>query len=176
MLCICSAYDEDVFNKFKKDSKGNYYNERLEYESNRRKKFSESRRNNAKGKRKSTVKTKKAYAKHMENENENRNEDIIDNDKLPFQLFWDSYDKKIGSKSKCESKWNKLSYDIQNDILNHLDNYIPSTPDKKYRVNPETYFNQERWNNEIINNDGQKINKKGITDEQFRETLIRQFD
>lgn len=46
MLSICGNYNEDIFNKFKKDEEGNYYNERLEYESNKRKAYSESRRNN----------------------------------------------------------------------------------------------------------------------------------
>lgn len=71
-------------------------------------------------------------------------------EKLPFNLFWDSYDKKIGSRKKCENKWNKFSYDLQNEILNHVEQYVASTPDKQYRKNPETYFNQEGWTNEII--------------------------
>jgi len=46
MLSICKTYDEDIFSKFKQDEDGNYYNERLEEEVIRRKKYSESRRNN----------------------------------------------------------------------------------------------------------------------------------
>jgi len=46
MLNICKTYDEDIFSKFKKDKEGNYYNERLDSEIQRRKKYSESRRNN----------------------------------------------------------------------------------------------------------------------------------
>ena len=46
MLNICKTYDEDIFSKFLKDEEGNYYNERLENETNKRKAYSESRRNN----------------------------------------------------------------------------------------------------------------------------------
>lgn len=46
ILNICKTYKEEIFSKFKKDEEGNYYNERLEEEVVRRKKYSESRRNN----------------------------------------------------------------------------------------------------------------------------------
>ena len=46
ILNICKVYNEDIFSKFIKDEEGNYYNERLEYEANKRKAYSESRRNN----------------------------------------------------------------------------------------------------------------------------------
>jgi uncharacterized protein YdaU (DUF1376 family) len=76
MLSICKTYDEDVFSKFIKDEEGMYYNRRMELEAIKRKSFTESRRNNAKGgknKDKKPKSTRKAYAKHMENENENVN-------------------------------------------------------------------------------------------------------
>ena len=43
-------FNEEIFSKFKKDSEGNYYNERLDEEIIRRKKYSESRRENRKKK------------------------------------------------------------------------------------------------------------------------------
>jgi len=51
--------------KFKANSAGNFFNERLEQERNKRAKFTESRRNNLK---------KPHMGPHMENENENENE------------------------------------------------------------------------------------------------------
>lgn len=45
MLSICSVYDNDVFEKFTQDDDGMYYNERLEAETMKRIKYSESRRN-----------------------------------------------------------------------------------------------------------------------------------
>ena len=44
MLFICQLYDQDIFEKFIKDENGSYYNERLRIESEKRNKFTESRR------------------------------------------------------------------------------------------------------------------------------------
>ena len=77
MLSICKTFNEEVFNKFTKDNEGNYYNERLEYESNKRKAYSESRRNNRKKKEENETYEEdmknicNTYEKHMGNENEN---------------------------------------------------------------------------------------------------------
>lgn len=60
-----------VFAKFKIDEEGKYYNERLEYESERRKAYSESRRNNRKKKDMNNICN--SYEEHMENENININ-------------------------------------------------------------------------------------------------------
>ena len=75
---------EKVFSKFVKDNDGNYYNERLEYEANKRKAYSESRKNN----RKKNICN--SYEEHMENENVNEN--INENNR------------KKGSKGKKEDK------------------------------------------------------------------------
>ena len=79
MLNICKSYNEDIFSKFKKDEEGNYYNERLEYEANKRKAYSESRRNNRKTKETYEEDMKNicnSYEKHMGNENVIVNENI----------------------------------------------------------------------------------------------------
>ena len=82
MLNICKSYNEDIFSKFKKDEEGNYYNERLEYETNKRKAYSESRRNNRKKKEEKETYEKdmnnicNSYEEHMENENVNENINI----------------------------------------------------------------------------------------------------
>lgn len=80
MMNICGTYDEDIFLKFKKDSNGRFYNERMEIETNRRKSYSESRRKNRSGTKKKSQKdisnTSKTYDKHMENEDEDVNRNI----------------------------------------------------------------------------------------------------
>ena len=73
MIKICITYDEDIFTKFNTDKDGLYYNERLEYEANKRKAYSESRRKNRMSKPKDMNNISKTYVKHMENENENIN-------------------------------------------------------------------------------------------------------
>jgi hypothetical protein len=77
MLQICGTYDEDIFSKFKKDNDGKFYNERLKDEVEKRKAYSESRRNNRK-KKEDMIDISKTYVQHMENENEN----VIKNKKV----------------------------------------------------------------------------------------------
>ena len=48
MLFICKTRDAEIFEKFIKDAEGNYFNEKLEAEINRRKAFTTSRRENIK--------------------------------------------------------------------------------------------------------------------------------
>ena len=79
MLHICGSYDEDVFTKFQKDEQGKFYNIRLEEEVDKRKAYSESRRNNRK-KKEDVNNISSSYVEHMENENEN--EDIIEKKKV----------------------------------------------------------------------------------------------
>lgn len=86
MLSVCKTYNEDIFSKFIKDEDGNYYNKRLEYEINKRKAYSESRRNNRRKKEEKETYEEdmknicNSYEEHMENENANINENInIDN-------------------------------------------------------------------------------------------------
>jgi uncharacterized protein YdaU (DUF1376 family) len=84
MLYICGTYDKDVFDKFKKDEQGMYYNNRLEEETEKRSKFCESRRLSRqvgveKAKNKKSIPiisdVRQSYVKRMENENENVNID-----------------------------------------------------------------------------------------------------
>jgi uncharacterized protein YdaU (DUF1376 family) len=82
MLKICETYDEDIFDKFQKDEDGLYFNARLEDEINKRKAYSESRRNNRKKKEtqhQDMNNISLSYVEHMENENvnENINTDLI---------------------------------------------------------------------------------------------------
>jgi len=72
MIKICGTYDNDVFSKFIKDENGKWYNQRLEDEMVKRKQYSDSRRNNRKGKKNIC----ESYVQHMENENENINNNI----------------------------------------------------------------------------------------------------
>jgi uncharacterized protein YdaU (DUF1376 family) len=73
---ICKTYDKDIMLKFDVDDNGLYYNERLESEIHKRKKYSESRKNNRNSK---TNNISESYdnhmTSHMENENENENKD-----------------------------------------------------------------------------------------------------
>jgi len=94
-ICFMIGTISDALrSKFSIDQDGRWYNERLENETNRRNKYTESRRNNAKSKKTSV----KAYAKHMPKhmENEDENENVIEiKYELPFgndfALAWDEW-------------------------------------------------------------------------------------
>lgn len=91
----------DVMNKFSKDENGNFYNKRLREESEKRNKFTESRRNNgslggrpSKNKQPKEEANKNHMDNHMGNENEDVNKNIIDNKnntiyaELSISEFW----------------------------------------------------------------------------------------
>lgn len=101
MLSICRTYVQDVYSKFTKIDDF-YINKRMQDETEKRSKYTESRRNNAK--------KKKAYAKHMGNENEN----VIINESINTDII------QVGV-------LNKTQY-----IL-----IVPKTIGNKYRINGE---------------------------------------
>ena len=84
MKNICNSHDihNTIKSKFKTDDEGEtFYNQRLKFEVEKRKKYSESRANNRTSKANSKKNIKdlsanisKTYVSHMENENENENE------------------------------------------------------------------------------------------------------
>lgn len=99
------------------------------------------------GKAKANVKQKSSYKDKDKDNNKDK-----DKDKLDFYEFWNLYPNKVG-KVKCEPKWNKLNLEQQTKILSTLPTFIKNKPFESYtHPNPETYFNQERWNDEIVIN------------------------
>ena len=87
MLSVCKTYDARVFEKFKVDENGLYFNARMEEETNRRNAYVESRKRNRSSPKKDKESTYEkdmsntcnSYVRHMENEN--INESDIDNKK-----------------------------------------------------------------------------------------------
>ena len=173
MLNICNTYNEDIFSKFKKDEEGNYYNERLEYETNKRKAYSESRRNNRVSKEKITYEKDmlnicNSYEEHMENENENINKNIILN----------KDNRKRGSKGKKEEEkkhfaefvsMTNAEYDklvsthgksFADQCVITLDNYKGATG-KTYKSDYRAILN---WVVDKVNQSTKKQVKGGIND------------
>lgn len=68
---------------------------------------------------------------------------------IEFDVFWNLYDKKVGNKKTCILKWNKLEDNIRQKIIDVLPTWIKQFSDKQYQPFPSTFFNQERWNDEI---------------------------
>lgn len=76
-----------------------------------------------------------------------------------FDDFWHEYDKKVGNKEKIEKKWSKLSQSVKEQIMAYLPNYKISQPEKKFRKNPETFLNNNGWEDELIISD-EKVKKQ----------------
>ena len=89
-----------------------------------------------------------------------------------FDDFWNLYDKKV-SKKTTSLKWQKLPYKTKLKIMEHLPEYVASTPNKKYRKDPQTYLNKESWENEIIyNNENNESGKSDIYRKLKQQTNI----
>ena len=67
-----------------------------------------------------------------------------------FDLFWEHYPKKVGKK-KVQDKFNSNNYPIDLIIKNiELQKKSDQWQNQQYIPNPETYLNQERWNDEVV--------------------------
>ena len=80
--------------------------------------------------------------KNEKNDNNEKNEDKID-----FDVFWNLYNKKV-AKDKCISKWDKLSSQDHQAIIDTLPNFLNTIKDKQFQPHPDTYLNQKRWKDE----------------------------
>jgi hypothetical protein len=68
---------------------------------------------------------------------------------LPFETFWNMYDKKVERK-KCEQKYSSINESDREIILEKLPEYIQSTPNPAFRKHPLTWLNGACWNDEIM--------------------------
>lgn len=89
---------------------------------------------------------------------------------VEFEMWWNLYDKKVGDKKKLMAKWRKIPKREIGEIFKHTKRYVQATPDKKYRKNPQTYLNNESWNDEIIESNG-KTNRTDNDNEELGQRL-----
>lgn len=68
---------------------------------------------------------------------------------IEFDVFWNIYNKKVGSKEKLKGKWEKLKDAERQKIIDTLPNFLNGIKDKQYQPHPETYFNNKRWEDEF---------------------------
>jgi len=166
----------DVLKKLSRDSEGNYFNERMEEEIQKRAQFIETRINNGmKGGRPKKPLAKpnaKPKQKLIENENENRIN-------IEFEDFWNLYAKKIGSKDNCEKKWNNLKDIERQKIIDILPEYLKQFTELQYQPYPETFLNQRRWENEIISKgkkSGMQLSEEDLkTIEKYKVDYTKKF-
>lgn len=69
---------------------------------------------------------------------------------ISFDIFWDLYDKKVGDKDKLKKKWESLQDSDRKSIIDYLPKYKNIQPDKKFRKDPQTFFNNSSWNDELV--------------------------
>jgi hypothetical protein len=69
---------------------------------------------------------------------------------ISFDIFWDLYDKKVGDKVKLKKKWESLQDLDRKSIINYIPKYKTIQPDKKFRKDPQTFFNNSSWNDELV--------------------------
>lgn len=170
-----------VLSKFKKDENGNYYNERLEYEANKRKAYSESRRNNRKKKITYEEDMKNicnSYEEHMGNENININKNINENKDNRVIGEEEKKTKKPtakASKHKYGEYQNvllkdeelqklKVEYPNWQDLIKYLDEYIEM---KGYKANSH-YLCIKKWVVDAVEKNKSK-NKKNAMEEFMNE-------
>ncbi len=129
--------------KFRIDEDGLWYNERLEEEMEKRRKFNSVCQNNGKlGGRPTKVRKRKLKEEVLTT---NAEADA----KYPFEKFWSMYDKPT-EKQSCEIKWAKLIEQDKELIFQKLPAYVEATPERQYRKNPLTYLTRRIWLDEHI--------------------------
>ena len=176
MITVCKSKDCIVFDQFKIDSSGKYYNERMKSEADKRRKYCDSRSNNKSGRPKVQI-IRKSYdnhmSLHMENENIDANESAIvvkKNDK--FEEIWKKYPTKGKIGKKKAEKHFKSSVKTEKEYKNIeecLENYKKSSRVRNgYVQNGSVWFNNwEDWQEqidpfcEICKNSGKYVSERG---------------
>jgi uncharacterized protein YdaU (DUF1376 family) len=157
----------DVLSKFSKDKEGNFFNERLQEEIEKRIQFTESRRNNgSKGGRPKNNKKPLGLAKHnlMEDVNENENEDIIINkNRCSFEQAYEYMSSRIGiDQAKIEAEkfinyyesngWKvgknpmKSWTHAVNNWINNAKQYAKGTTNNQRKLTKGEQFNLDGYN------------------------------
>lgn len=128
----------DVMNKFLKDDNGNFYNKRLREESEKRNKFTESRRNNGnlggrppKNKKPIGKPKKNHMGNHMGNENENEN--IVYKSFLHLSITVEDFEK-----LKKEYTEQQVS-----DVFDKIENYSQNTKYKSLYLTAKNWLKKE---------------------------------
>ena len=134
MLSICLAYDVDIWDKFVIEE-GFFYNIKMRDESQRRAKYTESRRSNSKSLKTESI--SEAYAKHMGNHMETATETIT---KTNINI----------SREKFNNDLIALKIQLGDEYENFLMYWTEPNKNGKLRYEVEKFFNLERriltWN------------------------------
>lgn len=83
-----------------------------------------------------------------------------------FELWWCSYDKKVG-KEKAKKLWDKLSNKDKKACMEYTPAYVASTSEKRFRKNPETFLRNHSWNDELIYRNNAADNKPSLQQQRI---------
>ena len=156
-----NMWENKLKQKFKQDDDGNFYNEKLENEQVKRKKWCESRRNNHEGHNQYSGHMTTHMSGHMVNVNVNDNVIInkeggiggngVPNREELFDSIWARYPKRDGRKAALRSFLSSVKTKEDWDSLNTaLDNYLQAdTVLKGFVKNGSTWFNN--WKDWVVN-------------------------
>lgn len=96
----------------------------------------------------------------------NQSEEEIEITSEDFELWWCSYDKKVG-KEKAKKLWDKLSNKDKKACMEYTPAYVASTSEKRFRKNPETFLRNHSWNDELIYRNNAADNKPSLQQQRI---------
>jgi hypothetical protein len=73
-----------------------------------------------------------------------------------FDDFKLKYEKNVGM-TQAERVWKKLNQEDKEKVMVHLQDYVPATPDKKFRKDADKYLKNKCYLDEVINNAAKRI-------------------
>ena len=155
--------DSEVIGKLKRDDDGLYYNERLEEEMNKRRKYSESRAKNRKGKAVSKSHDNhmsnicNSYDEHMVNENENVNVNETDKKIVKVKHKHGEYNNVLLSDEDLEKL--KAEFTDWEERIERLSAYMASTG-KAYKNHLATIRNWAK--RDETSQPKQRLNEYGL--------------
>lgn len=151
VLFVTGNFDKAVMDKFSIDKDGLFFNERLDFEIDKRKRFTESRRANALHEKSTSFASVKHMHKHMEIENEIEKERESEKEKKEnfgkngaVKLTQDEHSKLVQQFGSAEAEAK----------ISRLENYVLSKG-KRYKSHYHTILNWA-WR------DGEKSGNRGI--------------
>lgn len=66
-----------------------------------------------------------------------------------FEIFWSMYDKKVNKVASLKA-WGKLRPTDHMAIMQHVEVYVESTPEKQFRKDPVNYLKDRVWEDEVV--------------------------
>lgn len=69
---------------------------------------------------------------------------------IPFETFWNAYDKKTDPKTEVEKKWKSLKDLDRVLVMEYIPKYKAAQPNKQYRKSPSSFLSKKGWTLELV--------------------------